>query len=371
VKVVHVSQKHGDIRAQRAVFATTPGVDSALILGSTFEPGEDALHYIGHFMKQPVYRMREACGRAKIAQAIADLRPDVIHCHEPMTMRLVDLPLDVQIVLDHHEWEIDRSIQWDSPRLRQIRIDVTDQSARDPRVKAYITPSGDITRMVLERWGGHVYTVYNNPFWLSEDYRPNPGRAREALKDFICEGDKFIAFAGYMTPDRRIDLLLNTILHLQAEDPSWRILALSPERTIPPDIKHQLEATRMLVVDPPLAYPWPWSLDRLTMLDALALAEVGWSFAEVGFDSWRHSAPNKFFEYAAAGIPQICDRGTWMAGWGPGCNAGVLGADDDPAAVAQTIRNALPKVDQDRAMVLATMPSSDLLQIYSDACNSR
>lgn len=313
-RILHIGQKHNCIRAQRAAFAT-PEHDHALILGTNYEPGDDPLVYRGEFNgATSVASIRSCVGKTAIGKAIADLKPDVIHLHEPLTAALVPLP-DVPIVVDHHEWELDRSIQWDSPRLRQIREDRVTEIVDDPRTVAHIQTSEMLRDVMLARYPqteGKVFVNHNAPPTLPEGYRPRPDVARDVLREYVRTDDKFLVFCGYMTPDRRIDLLLNTILCLQAKDPTWRILALSPPHTVPKDIEPMLNATAMLCVDT-LPYPWPWNLDKLTMLDVIAMGSVGWSFAEVGFTSWRGSAPNKAFEYAAAGIPQLCDHDTWMA----------------------------------------------------------
>lgn len=316
-----------------------------MVLGVDYEPGSDPLKYRGEFCKASVASIRSAAGKPAIARSLAELKPDLIHLHEPLTAAIFPLP-DAPIVVDHHEWELDRSIQWDSPRLQKIREGKVTETVNDPRVVAHIVPSEMIRDVMVKRYpqtAGRVFVNHNAPPALPADYRPNPGAVREALKEFIKPDDKFLVFCGYMTPDRRIDLLLNTILHLQAKDPTWRILALSPPHTVPSALAPMLNATAMLNVDV-LPYPWPWALDRVTMLDAIALGSAGWSFAEVGFTSWRGSAPNKTFEYAAAGISQLCDHDTWMAeafnSWDVGCSV-----SDRPDLVAERV-----EIEHDRAI---------------------
>ena len=336
MRILHLSQKGSDIRAQRAVFAT-PEHDHALVLGVDYEPGPDPLKYRGEFCKASVASIRSASGKTATGKALAEIKPDLIHLHEPLTADLVPLP-DAPVVVDHHEWDLDRSIQWDSPRLRQIREDKVTALVDDPRVVAHIVTSEMLRDVFLARYpqaAGRVFVNHNAPPALPVDYRPNPGAVRDALKEFIKPDDKFLVFCGYMTPDRRIDLLLNTILRLQAKDPTWRILALSPPHTVPSALAPMLGATAMLNLDV-LPYPWPWALDRVTMLDAIALGSVGWSFAEVGFTSWRGSAPNKTFEYAAAGVPQAADRGTWMADAFEH-NAVGCALNDDPGLIADRV----------------------------------
>lgn len=337
MKVLHVSQKNNDIRAQRAVFAT-PEHDHALVLGVNYEPGSAPLIYRGEFCKAAVASIRSAAGKPAITKTLAEIKPDVIHLHEPLTAAIVPLP-NVPIVVDHHEWELDRSIQWDSPRLRQIREDKVTETVNDPRVVAHIVPSEMIRDVMVKRYpktAGRVFVSHNAPPTLTADYQPRPDIARDVLNEFVKPDDKFLVFCGYMTSDRRIDLLLNTILRLQAKDPTWRILALSPPHTVPSALQPMLDATAMLCVDT-LPYPWPWALDKLTMIDVIAMGTVGWSFAEVGFTSWRGSAPNKTFEYAAAGIPQMADRGTWMADAFEH-NAVGCALNDDPGLIADRVR---------------------------------
>lgn len=331
VRVLHVSQKPNDIRAQRAAFST-PEHDHALLLGTEYTLGPDPITAPTDWGPGiPMAKVRASAKRSDVQAAILEMKPDLIHVHEPMTLRMAPIPDSVPVIVDHHEWELDRSIQWDSPRLRDIRRQLVD-GALD-RTRHHIVPSSGLAQeLECYRRGLEITTIYNAPPMLPDGYRPRPELAREVLKDFIQPDDRFVVFAGNMTPDRRIDLLLNTILHLQRQDPRWRLLALSPPSTVPPEVRHQLEATAMLCLEP-CAYPWPWSLDRINMLDVLSLGTVGWSFAEVGFTSWRESAPNKCFEYLAAGLPQVCDRGTWMYSNIPG----AMAMDDDPALVAQSI----------------------------------
>lgn len=332
MKILHVSQKPNDIRAQRAAFST-PEHEHALLLGTEYELGAEPITApVDWGPGIPMAKVRASAKRADVKTAIIEMRPDLIHVHEPITLRTVPIPEGVPVIVDHHEWELDRSIQWDSPRLREIRRQIVDDAL--DRTRHHIVPSSGLADELNDYRpvGLEIATIYNAPPVLPDDYRPRPELARQALADFIQPDDRFVVFAGNMTPDRRIDLLLNTILHLQRKDPRWRLLALSPPSTVPPEVRHQLEATAMLCLEP-CAYPWPWSLDRINMLDVLALGTVGWSFAEVGFTSWRESAPNKCFEYLAAGLPQVCDHGTWISG-------NVLGAiatDDDPATVAAAI----------------------------------
>lgn len=330
-RVLHISLKQNDIRAQRAAFST-PEHEHALLLGTEYTLGPDPITTPTDWGPGiPMAKVRASAKRSDVQAAILKMKPDLIHVHEPMTLRMVPVPDSVPVIVDHHEWELDRSIQWDSPRLRDIRRQLVD-GALD-RTRHHIMPSSGLANeLALYRGGLAITTIYNAPPMLPDGYRPRPELAWQVLGDFIQPDDRFVVFAGNMTPDRRIDLLLNTILHLQRQDPRWRLLALSPPSTVPPEVRHQLEATAMLCLEP-CAYPWPWSLDRINMLDVLSLGTVGWSFAEVGFTSWRHSAPNKCFEYLAAGLPQVCDRDTWM-------ESNILGAmamDDDHALVAQSI----------------------------------
>lgn len=333
MRILHISQKPNDIRAQRAAFST-PEHEHALLLGTEYtrSDGLDAITPPTDWGPGiPMAKVYASAKRSEVQAAILEMKPGLIHVHEPMTLRMVPVPDSVPVIVDHHEWELDRSIQWDSPRLRNIRRQLVD-SALD-RTRHHIVPSSGLANELIRYCGGlAITTIYNAPPMLPDGYRPRPELAREVLKDFIQPDDRFVVFAGNMTPDRRIDLLLNTILHLQRQDPRWRLLALSPPSTVPTDVRHRLEATAMLCLEP-CAYPWPWSLDRINMLDVLSLGTVGWSFAEVGFTSWRHSAPNKAFEYLAAGLPQVCDRGTWMESNIPG----AIALDDDPALAAEAI----------------------------------
>lgn len=351
VHVVHITQKHGDMRASRAAFALAKlGHRSTIVYGLDYRPECTSLSPLMPWSHREdgivSTHVAARIGPAERGAAIAKLKPDCIFVHEPLTFQSYDRLPDVPIVLDNHEFNLHMPMMYDSPRRKSERDRVLLRLMSDPRIVAHTIPSEHLVselqremRMHVDQWDVPTFAIHNGPPLPPEEYRPKPGDTREWLArgndmnpdDRLIKGEeKFIIFCGNLTGDRRPDLLIATMAELQRRDQRWRAIVMSRAALLEGHVIDPLKALDTLFLEP-VRYPWPWALDDVTVLDVCSIGALGFSFAEIEHGSWRGASPNKACEYSLAGTYQVADKCTWLSRSLGDAGAGI---NCDPAEIA-------------------------------------
>lgn len=337
LRVVHVGIKPGDVRMRRAArVQRDAGHEVILVNGSAMNPDGDGLIPVEEVDGFRTLALNE-CKPAWFRECILELEPDMVFAHELQVLfhvvakwtpevnaRLEDgaeasdagfdfAPLPCPLVYDSHEFETGRPYEW--------KKDHTDREiAWKERmcircVDHVIAPSNAIAARLKDLYFLPEYptVILNSPF---APIRPLIDRqeVREALR--IKPGEKAIAFAGYFTPDRMLHQLLRAWLKLGRE---WRLFMLGQRGET---WKRDEKTGKIVMERPPIEreferygatflghvmYPWPEVQDSgPTMFDMLAAMDVAFSGSDVrGYKNWRLGSPNKVFEYAMSGVPQV------------------------------------------------------------------
>lgn len=353
MRIVHLTRKTGDIRASRLAYALDKlGHSNVLVMGLEYQPSTTTIvprpNWPTPDSKIEECRLAAQATLEQRSDAIKAMKPDLIVMHEALTFQMVGALPDVPLILDHHEFDLGMSYQFDSPRIKDRRDAVLRKLMSDSRIVAHMIPSEDLVielrrdmRHNFDRWDLPIFPVHNGIPLLPEDYRPRTEEARAWLcTDKLLSGepkepladpeDKFVVFCGNLTSDRRPDLLIQTVGELQRRDTRWRALVLSGAEYVDRHIGEQLLALDTLFLEP-VRYPWPWKLEDITTLDVCSLGALGFSFAEISHPSWRGAAPNKASDYSASGLYQVCDPCTWLSS-----SLGTSGEAiaDDPVKIA-------------------------------------
>lgn len=329
VKIIELAAQHRDIRARKAArWFRAQGHDVMHVAGWENIEENCVLREVEPL--DGITTMRANTRALHQLQAtILALEPDVVHCHaleslwhylaagactEQVMRRfhdgaeLVDCGLKInkgraKIIYDAHEFERDRAFPWLRRRAAHEWSQKEHISAR--YADAIVTVSDELCEALEEEYFPQVAAC------VAPNAPPLPKRepcrlvARDALK--VEKSDRLIAFAGYATPDRAIDDLLSAMIYLRKDDPAhrWRLVCFGTSRDAPLRRRMTLAGAEFFGDVP---YPWPEE-QGLTLIDYLSACNVGFCGAWPEWKNWAWSEPNKLYEYALAGIPQVGTAG--------------------------------------------------------------
>lgn len=343
MRIVHVSPKGNCIRARRAAVAmAAQGHDVAMVLGKSRLAMDRVLEEDRPIDGVPVFR-RNAAYDNKLRDAVLALNPDVVHAHELETMFALLArwpaaaqtavndgqklercgiefgPLPCGLIYDTHEYEQGRPLKYINPSMVGTRK--WQERSTIGFADAVLAPSPAIAGRLrgdhgLREW---PLTVLNSPPSIVR-----PIHTHEVMRDAlgIERETKAIVFCGYITSDRMLYQLGSAYTRLRETDPTWRLFHLGPKMDDPELIEY-LESlgTTFFGIQPYASHAAQLADD--TMLDYLAAMDVGFTGLDLEWPSWRLAAPNKLFEYAFAGIPQVASEAQDIATWMPRYNLGA------------------------------------------------
>ncbi len=329
MKIIHVGAKGGDVRMRRAArLQRDQGHDVTLVMGCIHSMEEPALlrkkEDADNFPWFQINQRRPGNLRAELAA----LRPDILHVHEldmlfyttavwtpEANERLLDeesvryagfdfASMPCPIVYDTHEYEQGRAYHYAN------QITLAEQAWKErvtiPYADAVIAPSPAIaTRLRGDYFLRDMPTVVlNAPF--APIRAPNIHRDGVRAHFKVREGDKVLGFVGHVTRDRMLRQLGRAFAKLGE---GWRLWIMGSTEDM--DLRAELDSygAEFLGVFP---YPWPdvqeagRDLPALNLYDGIAACDVMFAGSDIrGWPSWRMAAPNKFFEYAMSGVPQV------------------------------------------------------------------
>lgn len=327
MRIVQLAGQRRDVRARRAGrWLRARGHDVLHVEGFDQRPSADGsvLERVDDLDGCPSYVVRGPSAHLAQEVILRELAPDAVHAHgldafwryasgpawsEDIARAaffgtpLADLGLRLErgrvpVVYDAHEYERDRPWRWSRPR--QAEEWALKERLALPSAEAVVTVSPHIAQALAQDHGleEEPAVVWNAPF------RPRPLRTAEARAALEVEpNDRLVVFSGYPTPDRALDELVSAVRAVQGFDRAhrWRLLLFGARRdaTVGELVDHAGGEIRGMV-----PYPWPEE-PGLTLLDYLSACHVAFSGAWTDFRSWKWSGPNKLFEYAFAGVPQV------------------------------------------------------------------
>jgi glycosyltransferase involved in cell wall biosynthesis len=253
---------------------------------------------------------------------VAALKPDVIHCHMYECLETLlgsTIPGDL--------WHVDSTLLPELPRPKQLEnVKLVYDAAefersrmlwqlnqeqfwrRDRRLKGYLKCHVDkvfaVSPGVAKRMvGGYDLRVQpeitpNSPFQL--DGELEKGHLRRVLK---LEDDKpIVAFCGFAST-----LRLWHQAALACRDLGYTFVMITAPRPGSPGWNEAMHIMRGCQgqMTPLAEYPHPGA-HRPHLLDWLCDADVGFNGSEISyFENNLAALPNKFFEYAWAGLPIV------------------------------------------------------------------
>lgn len=203
------------------------------------------------------------------------------------------------LVYDIHEYEPDR------PQYLARPHDTADWIERErrsiPIADALVTVSSEIAALTEARRLNpySVDVVTNAPPRLGRPLRTEEARAALAEKCGLERGRKLLAFAGSPTRDRDLSTLARALSRFDTAIRPLLVFFCGP---------HHGWKDCGVEPDAVLSAPYGWDPSPnapLGLLDYLSACDVAWNGAWTEFENWRSGAPNKMYEYAAAGVAQV------------------------------------------------------------------
>ncbi len=329
MRIVHFTKKLMDSRALRAAFhAQSLGHDVIFVrhAGAVYGQQTRMEAQEAIYGRLPAFSAGGPDG-PRLCRMLATLKPDVVHVHEldqlfqlcavsnkKVVERLIldEVPLaqsgiefekpPFPIVFDMHEDE--------QGLFAALKMD--EQARRDrlwsefnlaPLADAFVCVSPSMKRRFEARHLEHIgkawtTTVVNNaPPKLLRPLKPDEARAQLGLP--IRLPKRRVFFTGYASGERKIPQLIRACKHK-----GWQLFIMGDLDKVEPEAMAELRSIGTIQINPQ-QYPWSFMQEELTMLDVLALAEVGYCGARLDVPNWQVGLPNKVFEYGFAGVPVV------------------------------------------------------------------
>jgi glycosyltransferase involved in cell wall biosynthesis len=264
---------------------------------------------------------------AFVARAIR-LRPDVIHAHDAAMLLpgLIAARLTrARLVYDSHELATGVPYRWSRGWARFV---AAVERLAVPRCAEVITVSDGIAARLQARYGrARRPVVVRNASAL----RPAPPDG--SLRAALGIGDApLVLHQGATARDRGCDVLVAAMRLV----PGAHLVFLGDEGE--PGFERRL---RVLAEQVPGRVHFHPSVPLEHLVGATAEADVGVSLLQDTCENHRLALPNKVFEYVAAGVPVVASDLPEVAALVRGEDIGWVVRPDDPAAVAERLREAL------------------------------
>lgn len=335
MKIVHLTEQRRGARALRAARAEhAAGHKVIVIAGGAPCDRREVLHRVEP-ISPGINTLAWTLGaESMLREAIVELAPDVLVCHgldslwralvvweaddienarDGMALRDMVVPVrgfNFGVVYDSKEYEADRPLKWWSMRLRNERLYMEERCMKED-VNAIIAPSPSIRAAMQSAYGCPSWTVCNSWERPTRALRRGIVRERHGLN-----GKKVIGFAGDRLPDRRIEELLQVFREL---DDGWVLMMMGSRGE--PDLTQSCVAAGALLVG---HVPDPTrEAEGETLLDYFSACDVAFCGLDTEWLHMKFAAPNKFFEAAFAGTPQVVsekcvDLAKWTKRYGLG-----------------------------------------------------
>ena len=292
----------------------------------------------GYMVFRP-FKLRFAIGRLERVVSVFGIfillcrnltRIDIVHCNDleplPFCVLLKTFTFGrLKIIYDAHELETEKTA---TTGIRQLISRVL-ESFLIKRTDAFITVSFSIARWYEERYGLKLVEVVLNCPSLWNLSKKNSLRRELGIGEDV----QIVLYQGGFMPGRHLEELLDAF---RIEDRSDRVLVFlghavdKPEsRAIEKAIRSAVDSNRNVLCLPSVS---PELLSEYT-----ASADIGISLIEDVCLSYRYCLPNKFFEFAMAGLPIVVSDLPEMRRMVEDYNCGVVCSSVQPRAILRSI----------------------------------
>jgi glycosyltransferase involved in cell wall biosynthesis len=229
-----------------------------------------------------------------IMKEVDDLRPQIVHCHEPESLPTalrIRRRMGSLLVYDVHEDQLALAKVHSSTspwkRLAMARTLAYERSLC-PRVDHLLAATASLARR-YSAWGRPVTAVYNYP--RTDIFRPTSDRGLER----VYRDRDVIVYAGALTRWRLVPVMVDAVRAVASSEPQVLLLIMSHH---PPAWVGAVGETRNQWVE----YVGWVDHTRLPAYHSMAMA--GLSLLEP-CPPMEVAAPTKMFEYMACGIPPV------------------------------------------------------------------
>lgn len=288
--------------------------------------------------------------RDNLVDAILDFHPDVVHCHDLLTVpigRRVKRQIGAKLVYDSHEIfeEVSQLPEWRRTRYRLLQQHISGD------VDAFITVNERIAAFLAERYPKlPPAVVVKNAVKPQAGTPIDDGRLRRAAG--VGEDSKILLYQGGFARFRGLDMLVRAAALLP---PDWTLVMMgwgSYEKyllRIADEVDPQRHKVRF-IPGAPQAELREWTVG----------ADLGViPYENVCLNHW-YCSPNKLWEYPAAGVPILAspfpilretieraDIGLLLDEDQSPEHLATLLADLDDARLAQMAKNCKAYIDED------------------------
>jgi glycosyltransferase involved in cell wall biosynthesis len=274
-------------------------------------------------------------------------RPDVVHAHDAAMLvpgLLGARLIGARLVYDSHE--LAASVPYRERAWARFVAGI--ERLALPRCAAVITVSDGIARRLeLSYRLGTRPTVVRN---VSALERHGVGGLRASLR--LSDREPLILHQGAPAPGRGCEVLIDAVTMV----PEARLVFLGdPEPGYERNLRARIESRglRERVVLLP-------SIPLSDLLAHTSEADVGVTLLQDTCENHRLALPNKLFEYVAAGIPVLASALPEVERLVKSYGIGWCVTPDDPAAVADGIRQALAHRDDDELRERVSRAAAEL-----------
>lgn len=231
--------------------------------------------------------------RDNLVDAILDFHPDVVHCHDLLTVpigRRVKRQIGAKLVYDSHEIfeEVSQLPEWRRTRYRLMQQHISGD------VDAFITVNERIAAFLVERYPKlPPAVVVKNAVKPQARMPVDDGRLRRAAG--VSEDSKILLYQGGFARFRGLDMLVRAAALLP---PDWTLVMMgwgSYEKHLL-RIADQVDPERhkvRFIPGAPQAELREWTVGA-------ALGVI--PYENVCLNHW-YCSPNKLWEYPSAGVP--------------------------------------------------------------------
>lgn len=153
---------------------------------------------------------------------------------------------------------------------------------------ACITVSGTLAEVMSQTFSRHFHTIRNVPVLGAPVQASSPPGVTGS----------YMIYSGALNKGRGIELLF------AASQPHWPTLVLCGQGDLEEELKAQATSTGPAAPKCPVVFAGNVSPELLKQY--VAGAVLGFNLLENLGLSYYYSAANKFFDYVAAGVPQVC-----------------------------------------------------------------